>query len=142
MWPSASTAPANDSRSVVWMGFDTRPNVRCQRSLEPGGRVDFEIPPEIQTTLAALDDFIEREIKPLEQSDDNARFFDHRREYARTDFENGGVPRREWEELLGQMRRRADAAGWLRHALPAEYGGHDASNLEMAIIREHLATKG
>src|SRR5207249_9860945 len=25
---------------------------------------------------------------------------------------------------------------------PAEYGGHDASNLEMAIIREHLATKG
>ena len=40
------------------------------------------------------------------------------------------------------MRRRADAAGWLRHALPAEYGGHDATNLEMAIIREHLATKG
>ncbi len=44
--------------------------------------------------------------------------------------------------LLREMRRRADAAGWLRHALPAEYGGHDASNLEMAIIREHLATKG
>ena len=46
------------------------------------------------------------------------------------------------EELLREMRRRADAAGWLRLALPAEFGGHDASNLKMAIIREHLAHKG
>jgi alkylation response protein AidB-like acyl-CoA dehydrogenase len=104
--------------------------------------VDFAIPPEIQDTLTALDAFIEREIKPLEAADDNVRFFDHRREWARTDFDAGGVPRKEWEELLAEMRRRADAAGWLRLALPAEYGGRDASNLEMAIIREHLATKG
>src|SRR3546814_17627025 len=40
------------------------------------------------------------------------------------------------------MRRLADAAGLLRLALPAEFGGRDASNLEMAIIREHLAHKG
>src|SRR5438128_4540239 len=98
--------------------------------------MDFELPPDLAAYLVELDDFIEREIKPLEQSDDNIRFFDHRREYARTDFEHGGVPRREWEDLLAEMRRRADAAGWLRHALPAENGGHDASNLEMAIIRE------
>ncbi|MEY2568902.1 MAG: acyl-CoA dehydrogenase [Actinomycetota bacterium] len=104
--------------------------------------MDFAIPPEIQDTLTALDAFIEREIKPLEAADDNVRFFDHRREWARTDFDAGGVPRKEWEELLAEMRRRADAAGWLRLALPAEYGGRDASNLEMAIIREHLATKG
>ncbi|HET7653488.1 MAG TPA: acyl-CoA dehydrogenase family protein, partial [Acidimicrobiales bacterium] len=104
--------------------------------------MDFDIPADIQATLDALDDFIEREIRPLEQRDDNVRFFDHRREWARTDFENGGVPRTEWEDLLGEMRRRADAAGWLRLALPAEFGGRDASNLEMAIIREHLATKG
>jgi acyl-CoA dehydrogenase len=44
--------------------------------------------------------------------------------------------------LLREMRRRADAAGWLRLALPAEFGGQDASNLKMAIIREHLAHKG
>ena len=54
----------------------------------------------------------------------------------------GRHPRKEWEDLLGEMRRRADHAGWLRLALPAEYGGRDATNLEMAIIREHLATKG
>ena len=104
--------------------------------------MDFEIPPHIQSTLDALDDFIEREIVPLQAANDNERFFDHRREWARTDFENGGVPRPEWEALLREMRRRADAAGWLRLALPAEFGGRDASNLEMAIIREHLATKG
>jgi acyl-CoA dehydrogenase len=104
--------------------------------------MDFEIPADVEATLAQLDEFIEREIRPLEQQDDNIRFFDHRREWARTDFENGGIPRQDWEDLLGEMRRRADAAGWLRWALPAEYGGHDASNLEMAIIREHLATRG
>ncbi|MEM8618518.1 MAG: acyl-CoA dehydrogenase family protein [Actinomycetota bacterium] len=104
--------------------------------------MDFEIPAAIQTTLDELDAFIEAEIRPLEQQDDNVRFFDHRREWARTDFDNGGVPRREWEDLLREMRRRADKAGWLRLALPSEFGGRDASNLEMAIIREHLATKG
>ncbi|HEY3139934.1 MAG TPA: acyl-CoA dehydrogenase family protein [Acidimicrobiales bacterium] len=104
--------------------------------------MDFDIPPEIQATLDDLDAFIEREIRPLEQQDDNIRFFDHRREYARTDFEAGGVPRSEWEALLAEMRRRADTAGWLRWALPEEFGGHGAGNLEMAIIREHLALKG
>ncbi len=104
--------------------------------------MDFTIPAEIQATLDALDEFIEREIVPLEQQDDNIRFFDHRREWARTDWDHDGVPRKDWEDLLAEMRRRADAAGWLRLALPFEYGGKGASNLEMAIIREHLATKG
>jgi acyl-CoA dehydrogenase len=104
--------------------------------------MDFDIPDEIKNYLGELDDFIEREIRPLEQQDDNIRFFDHRREWARTDFENGGVPRREWEELLGEMRRRADAAGHLRYALPKDLGGKDGTNLGMAIIREHLAKKG
>ncbi|HYN34686.1 MAG TPA: acyl-CoA dehydrogenase family protein, partial [Ilumatobacteraceae bacterium] len=104
--------------------------------------MDFEIPADIHATLAELDAFIEAEIKPLERQDDNIRFFDHRREWARTDFDNDGVPRADWEALLREMRRRADAAGWLRLALPVEFGGQDASNLKMAIIREHLAHKG
>lgn len=104
--------------------------------------MDFAVPEDIQKTLDALDDFIEREIAPLQAQDDNERFFDHRREWARTDFDNDGVPRPEWEALLAEMRRRADAAGWLRLSLPAEFGGRDASNPVMAIIREHLATKG
>jgi acyl-CoA dehydrogenase len=104
--------------------------------------MDFNIPQEIADYLVVLDKFIEDEIKPLEEQDDNIRFFDHRREWARTDFENGGLPRPEWEELLTEAKRRADAAGHLRYALPKEFGGQDGTNLGMAIIREHLARKG
>ncbi len=102
--------------------------------------MDFAIPADIQAKLDELDDFIEREIKPLER--ENMQFFDHRREHARTDWDNDGQPNEEWEALLGEMRRRADAAGHLRFALPKELGGQDGSNLAMAIIREHLATMG
>ena len=97
--------------------------------------MDFEIPPEIVELLRRIDDFIETEIKPLEERDDNIRFFDHRREFARTDIDRGGVPRSEWYALLGEMRRRADAAGLLRWALPSALGGSDGTNLGMAIIR-------
>ncbi|MEL6858296.1 MAG: acyl-CoA dehydrogenase family protein [Pseudomonadota bacterium] len=104
--------------------------------------MDFNIPQDIADYLTVLDDFIEAEIKPLEQADDNIRFFDHRREWARTDFEGGGLPRPEWEALLREAKRKADKAGHFRFALPSEYGGQDGSNLAMAIIREHLARKG
>lgn len=104
--------------------------------------MDFNMPERLVAYLGELDDFIEREIKPLEQQDDNIRFFDHRREYARTDWENQGLPREDWEDLLREMRIRADAAGHLRYGLPSEYGGGDGSNFDMAVIREHLAAKG
>jgi hypothetical protein len=71
----------------------------------------FEIPKDITDYLAELDDFIEREIKPIEQRDDNIRFFDHRREHARTDWDNNGMPRHDWEDLLREMRQVADKAG-------------------------------
>ncbi|MEO8558821.1 MAG: acyl-CoA dehydrogenase family protein [Rhodospirillales bacterium] len=104
--------------------------------------MDFRIPTEITAYLAELDAFIDKEIKPLQAQDDNERFFDHRREHARTDWDNGGLPRHDWEELLSEMKRRADKAGHFRYALPKEYGGKDGTNLGMAIIREHLAHKG
>ena len=104
--------------------------------------MNFDIPPEIASYLDELDEFIEREIKPLEQENDNIRFFDHRREDARTDWDRGGLPNDEWEGLLGEARRRADKAGHYRYPLAKEYGGKDGTNLGMAIIREHFATKG
>jgi alkylation response protein AidB-like acyl-CoA dehydrogenase len=104
--------------------------------------MNFDIPPDIAAYLKELDDFIEREIKPLEQKDDNIRFFDHRREDARTDWDRGGLPNEEWEQLMYEARRRADKAGHYRFALPKSVGGKDGGNLAMAIIREHLATKG
>jgi len=104
--------------------------------------MDFAIPQEIADYLDELDDFIEREIKPLQAQDDNDRFFDHRREDARTDWDRGGLPNEEWEQLLHKVKRLADEAGFYRWPFPKEYGGSDGNNLGMAIIREHLAAKG
>ncbi len=104
--------------------------------------MDFSIPKELQDYLDELDLFIEKEIMPIQNRDDNVRFFDHRREHARTDWDNNGLPRREWEELLAEARKKADEAGHLRFAWPKKYGGKGGSNLWMAVIREHLAAKG
>jgi acyl-CoA dehydrogenase len=104
--------------------------------------MDFALDPELTAYLAELDQFIEDVIKPIENRNDNIRFFDHRREHARTDWDNDGLPRKEWEELLGVARQKADEAGHLRYAWPKEMGGKGGSNLSMAVIREHLAAKG
>ncbi len=104
--------------------------------------MNFNLPQDLVEYLAELDAFIEAEIKPLERRDDNIRFFDHRREWARTDFDNQGLPRPEWEALLHEARVLADKAGHLRFPLPTEYGGKNGSNLAMAVIREHFAAKG
>jgi acyl-CoA dehydrogenase len=104
--------------------------------------LDFNLPPELANYLKELDRFIEAEIRPLERQDDNVRFFDHRREHARTDWDRGGLPREEWEDLLREAKDRADQAGHFRFALPKEMGGKAGGNLAMAVIREHLAAKG
>ncbi len=104
--------------------------------------MDFALPQDLIAYLEELDDFIAREIKPLEEQDDNIRFFDHRREWARTDFENGGLPRHEWEDLLREASIRADNAGHWRFSAPKKYGGKDGANLWMAVIRDRFAAKG
>src|SRR5258708_28223760 len=104
--------------------------------------MDFELPTALVDYLAELDRFIDAEIKPLQAQDDNERFFDHRREHARTDWDHEGLPRKDWEALLEAARERAGAAGHFRFAWPQEYGGRGGSNLWMAVIREHLAAKG
>ena len=101
-----------------------------------------ELPHDVTDLLQRLDKFIDAEVTPLEMQDDNRRFFDHRREWARTDFDNDGLPRPEWEELLADVRRRADAAGFFRYSLPKELGGSDGSDTAMAAVREHLAHRG
>jgi len=101
-----------------------------------------ELPAEIPALIEEIDAFIAAEISPLEAQDDNARFFDHRREHARTDFDAGGIPSADWEALLEAMVERADRAGLWRYALPSELGGRDGTNLAMAVVREHLNRLG
>ncbi len=101
-----------------------------------------DLPGELQTLIEEIDAFIAAEIRPLEQEGENARFFDHRREYARTDFDAGGIPSADWEALLGEMVDRADRAGLWRFGLPEELGGRGGSNFALAVVREHLNRLG
>jgi acyl-CoA dehydrogenase len=102
--------------------------------------MDFDLPQNIVAKLVELDAFIEAEIRPLEQ--ENIKFFDHRREWARTNWEEDGRPSDEWRALISEMERRADRAGHLRLCLPESCGGQAAGNLMNAAIREHLSGKG
>lgn len=104
--------------------------------------MDFDIPAEVAEFLVEVDQFIDEKIKPLEAKDDNIRFFDHRREDARTDWDRQGLPNEEWEQLLREAKDLAIEAGIFHYPFPAQYGGRDGGNLGMAIIREHLAAKG
>jgi alkylation response protein AidB-like acyl-CoA dehydrogenase len=101
-----------------------------------------DVPDDIRALLEEVDAFIAGEIEPLELEEDNMRFFDHRREHARTDFERGGIPSAEWEALLEQMMDLADQAGLWRFGLPEELGGRGGSNYAMAVAREHLNRRG
>ena len=89
--------------------------------------MDFNIPEKTQKLLDELDAFIEAEIKPLEQENDNIRFFDHsERQPHRLDRD--GLPNAEWEALLVRMRQEADKAGFWRYHLPERFGGQNGTN--------------
>lgn len=111
------------------------------------GAMSFSIPPDLVAYLHEIDNFIDTRIAPLQASNDNSRFFDHRRENARardkvpfmhllidvqqTDWDHHGLPRDDWEELLAQARKLADEAGFYRFCLPEEFGGRNGGNLWM-----------
>ncbi|KAF7715051.1 Uncharacterized protein PECH_003521 [Penicillium ucsense] len=104
--------------------------------------MNFELPKELVHYIESIELFVEKEILPLQHADDNNRFFDHRREHSRTDWDHDGNPRPEWEDLLNQARILADEAGFFRFALPKQYGGqeHPDTNLWMSAIRFHLSS--
>jgi alkylation response protein AidB-like acyl-CoA dehydrogenase len=101
-----------------------------------------DLPDDVVSLIEEVEAFIASEVRPLEAEADNARFFDHRREHARTDFAADGIPSRDWEELLERMVERADRAGLWRYGLPTELGGRGGSNYALAVVREHLNRLG
>src|SRR5260370_35086827 len=103
---------------------------------------EFEMTDEVRTSERNLEKLVETEIRRLETEGDNARFFDHRREWARTDFENGGVPSAPWRDLLAEMHRRAAGARWPRRLRPGGVRGKDGSQLPLAAVLERIAIIG
>ena len=101
--------------------------------------MDFELPTDIADFLAEIDQFIDAKIRPLENMDDNIRFFDHRREDARTDWDRQGLPNEEWEALLRKAKDLAIDAGIFNYPFPAEYGGRDGGADAQADFRAIVA---
>ena len=104
--------------------------------------MNFDLPPDLLSYLSDLDEFIQSKILPLQHSQDNNRFFDHRRESSRTQWDNGGLPTQDWEDLLVQARKLADDAGFFRFPMPKQFGGSEPPNLNlwMCAIRYYLAS--
>lgn len=104
--------------------------------------MNFELPREVEDYLKRLDGFINDTVLPLQKQDDNDRFFDHRRESSRTQWENKGLPREDWEALLKHTKSLADKAGFYRFAVPKEFGGSGTTslNLHMCAIRFFLSS--
>jgi alkylation response protein AidB-like acyl-CoA dehydrogenase len=104
--------------------------------------MNFQLPDDVQAMIKRIDEFVEAKIMPLQHKDDNNRFFDHRRESSRTQWDNLGLPNEEWEQLLKDAKKLSDEAGLYRFGFPVEYGGAGCPdlNLYMCAIRYHLAS--
>ena len=106
--------------------------------------MDFSLPSALIKYLSILDTFIKEKINSLQAKGYNDRLFDDRREHSRSDWDNQGLSRKDWERLPNEAMRLADDSGHLRLALPKEYGGqgYSQTDLWIAIIRDYLAAKG
>ncbi|KIV93110.1 hypothetical protein PV10_04350 [Exophiala mesophila] len=104
--------------------------------------MNFDLPNDLQDYLKKIDGFVNNKILPLQHKNDNNRFFDHRRESSRTQWENQGLPTDDWEDLLKQARKLADEAGFYRFGFPKQFGGsgNPDLNLYMCAIRYFLAS--
>jgi len=102
--------------------------------------MDLSLPEDVTGFIAEMDEFIDTQIKPIEEA--NPDYFDHRREFTRTDLDRGGIPTARWREIMHEARVLADKAGFYRYPLPEALGGRNGSNVAMAAIREHLAHRG
>ena len=65
--------------------------------------MNFDLPEDLKAHLESVDCFVGSTIAPLQHSNDNDRFFDHRREWARTDWAQQGNPHQDWEKLLSKL---------------------------------------
>jgi alkylation response protein AidB-like acyl-CoA dehydrogenase len=86
--------------------------------------MDFSTSPEIEGLKRSLRDFIDREIRPLDEKE--------------LDPEVDEVP----HELFQQVRRRSAELGFYAPDFPEEYGGAGLPQVGMVALREEAARSG
>lgn len=86
--------------------------------------MNFALSPELEELRRSLRDFIEREIRPLDEKE--------------LDPEDDNVP----IELWRQVRRRSAELGFYAPDFPEEYGGAGLPQVGMVALREEAARSG
>ncbi|MFC5969777.1 acyl-CoA dehydrogenase family protein [Halomarina salina] len=98
--------------------------------------VSFAEPEEWRLVRSSLDEFVEREVRPLE--DDLGESWSNPR--VRHDADGRYVD--EALEAIETVRRKSAAAGFYAMNLPQEYGGEDVSNVTWYRAKRHVASHG
>jgi acyl-CoA dehydrogenase len=86
--------------------------------------VDFSIPPEVEELRRSLRDFLDREVRPLDEK--------------HLDPEDDTLP----IEILQQVRRRSAELGFYAPDFPEEYGGAGLPQVGMVALREAALSSG
>ncbi len=91
--------------------------------------MDFSIPDELTMLRAAFADFLDREVRPVEE------------EYTRS-FWEASVDHAALSPVVDEVRRRSAVAGFYAPYLPEEAGGQDLSVLGTTLLVEDAAASG
>ena len=98
--------------------------------------VDFSPGEEVSLIKQTIDDFVEREVAPLEEENDALLTPDFRR------LDEDGTQKPEAVELMDVIRRRSGEAGIYGMHMPEEVGGLGLSSTEIAQIEQHIYSHG
>lgn len=99
--------------------------------------MDFSEPTEAAQIKSALDDFIEQEVRPLEEEHPEFLGEDYQRHIV--DDDHYQVP--EYRDIVETIRERSVQAGFYGMGMPEEVGGGDVDLVTEAIVTEHLANR-
>jgi alkylation response protein AidB-like acyl-CoA dehydrogenase len=98
--------------------------------------VDFDPSAEVSMIKQTVDEFIEREVDPLEAEHDDVLSPDFRR------LGPDGRQTPEAVELMDRIRRRSGEAGIYGMHMPESVGGLDLSMTDVAQIEQHIYSHG
>lgn len=98
--------------------------------------VPFEVDSETRMILDSIDEFIEQEVKPIEN--DLGETYTNPRLARRTN----GLLVEEIVEAIKTIRKKSADTGFYAMIMPEEYGGDGVSDLTWYRVKKHVAAKG
>ena len=99
--------------------------------------MDFEVPSEAKQINRAIDDFIDREVAPLEEQHPEFLGEDYQRHVV--DEDHRQVP--EYREVVETIRKKSVEAGFYGMTMPEEVGGGGVDILTRGVVGEHVANR-